>query len=89
MCFITRSKLHRPRSRVGEHYKCLSYKYKFSHLDIDFDIGNIVDTFMGVVTDDIIIHIVKELIELRDYVSECIIVSANMIIFLPGERCTK
>ena len=86
---ITQSKLYSPRSIIGENYRYLLYKYKFSHLDFYSDIGNIVNKIKVEANDDYISHTVKELIELRDHVSECSIVSPKIIYLLLGELCTE
>ena len=51
---------------------------KFSHLEFYSDIGNIVNKIRSKVTYDYISHTVKELVELRDHVSECSIVSPKL-----------
>ena len=59
----------------------------FSLLEFYSDIGNIVNKIKVKVNDDYISHTVKELIELRDHVSQCSIVSPKIIYLLVGELC--
>ena len=69
---------------IDNNNKYLLYKYKLLHLDFYSDIDNIVE-----VKGDCKSHTVKELIELRDHVSECSIVSPKIKYLLLDEPCTE
>ena len=80
MKYITKFKLNCPRSTLAGNYKYLLYKYKFSHLDFDLDIGNILSKIPLKTVNDSVTYTTRELCELRDHVKyTCEIVSPNMI----------
>ena len=74
--------LHMKPARVIITLQTLYILYKFSHLDLYTDIGNILSKIELSVTEEPITHTVKELVEGRDSGCYSVILNHNIVLAL-------